>query len=437
MKYFGFAAVFIIGAMFALPYVSIADVYTDSTGMYVNKTEETEQKYDTNDEYENELHEMGQSVRTLNIYTDKLKEEVREAIQEDIEDVLRVVNRVATTTDESAGTTKKVHVPILKKVNKQEPVQASIKTNISKQIIKKKLDRKKEEINNYMGVVIDSSARGVAGARAVDAVLHSAVTEVRTIVHDEIGVDVSKLPRTKRVLNEVRNDVEKFEEQVQSLELRNGLKLYRDADEDGVSDYDETYIYFTDPKDAYTAGGEMMDGQRIMRGFDVHATDNEQVRVESPLESGEVSDALFSVSKVARVATEGSADALRFEGTALPNSFVTLYIFSTPIVVTVKADSEGKWEYVLDKQLENGEHSLYVASVNNAGKILAKSPRVPFTKTAEAVDFAPLEANVSEPTPLDIVQENMLLSAIFLFAVFILISTVVLGSFRIRHLSVG
>ena len=59
-------------------------------------------------------------------------------------------------------------------------------------------------------------------------------------------------------------------------------------------------------------------------------------------------------------------------------------------MVTVKTDSKGEWQYVLDKELENGDHTVYTASVNNSGNIIAKSPGYLFTKTAEAASLKDL-----------------------------------------------
>ena len=79
-------------------------------------------------------------------------------------------------------------------------------------------------------------------------------------------------------------------------------------------------------------------------------------------------------------------------GKALPNSFVTLYIFSTPIVVTLKTDADGSWAYRFDKELEDGEHEVYVGVTDNAGKIVAKSEPFTFVKEAEAF-------SANEPVP--------------------------------------
>jgi len=69
---------------------------------------------------------------------------------------------------------------------------------------------------------------------------------------------------------------------------------------------------------------------------------------------------------------------VRFTGKAEPNQLIYLYIFSDPIVVSVKADSNGDWEYDLDKELATGEHKIYVAVKNDDNTIKAKSSALSF-----------------------------------------------------------
>lgn len=59
-------------------------------------------------------------------------------------------------------------------------------------------------------------------------------------------------------------------------------------------------------------------------------------------------------------------------------------------MVTVKTNSNGEWQYTLDKELENGKHTVYAATVNNTGNIVAKSSPYNFVKTAEAVTLQDL-----------------------------------------------
>jgi hypothetical protein len=82
------------------------------------------------------------------------------------------------------------------------------------------------------------------------------------------------------------------------------------------------------------------------------------------------------------------------KGKALPNSFVTLYIFSNPIVVTIKTDIDGSFVYTLDKELDDGEHEVFVAVTDNTGSIIAQSN--PFTFIKEANAFSPINDTTGE-----------------------------------------
>jgi len=118
----------------------------------------------------------------------------------------------------------------------------------------------------------------------------------------------------------------------------------------------------------------------------------EEVLVEQ--KSGVVDTKNFSVDtiKVAEVATKidgtETAKKIEFKGKAIPNSFATLYIFSIPIVVTVKTDSDGYWNYTLDKELEDGNHQVYVGITDVKGNVVVKSKPLPFIKVARAVSAA-------------------------------------------------
>lgn len=48
-----------------------------------------------------------------------------------------------------------------------------------------------------------------------------------------------------------------------------------------------------------------------------------------------------------------------FEGRTKPNTLVTLYIFSNPIIVTLKSDAKGNWNYEREKRIETGKHSAF------------------------------------------------------------------------------
>ncbi len=129
----------------------------------------------------------------------------------------------------------------------------------------------------------------------------------------------------------------------------------------------------TDAKNAQTKAGGMSDGEKVRDGIDPLSDTQEKMVYQDPREDSTVHvSSTYTVQKV-QLIKEGEKSELLFEGVALPNSYVTLFIYSTQIVARVKTDSDGSWTYELDQEIENGEHQMYVATTDNSGKLLAKS----------------------------------------------------------------
>lgn len=190
---------------------------------------------------------------------------------------------------------------------------------------------------------------------------------------------------------------------------RNETLVLADTDDDGISDYDETRIYGTNGAVADTDGDGVKDGNEILVG----ANPREKVFVPIPRENPKENiqgiipaSQILSVLKVEQVSVAEDSNnpniaspRVLIHGTGPKNSFVTLYIFSTPVVVTVKTDSDGKWTYTMDKELENGNHEIYVAMTESAGKIIVKSDAIPFVKTAQAATLSSDFALANTETP--------------------------------------
>ncbi len=204
------------------------------------------------------------------------------------------------------------------------------------------------------------------------------------------------------------------------LKERIGDAVTEDSDKDGISDYDEINLYKTNPFVADSDGDSFIDGVEVKGGYDPNSSDAEALMVyESPKESGVTRDDLLFVDSItaltrddAHVSEAGQVaepQKALISGKALPNSFVTVYIYSTPIIVTVRTDAEGNWSYIFDKELEDGNHEIYVGITDNAGRMVAKSSPLSFVKKAEAftkVDSAAAAVEAHEIEP-DLVSHNI------------------------------
>lgn len=172
----------------------------------------------------------------------------------------------------------------------------------------------------------------------------------------------------------------------------------KDTDRDGFVD-DAKIPALTNPR------GDSGDHSMLIAGDNNSPPADENVQFEDPLLSGVVNTELLAVHGVSvlDVGTDDAGNAtvktLRLSGISPPNRLVTLFIYSDPIVVTVKADAHGAWAYTLDKKLSDGTHHVISAIADEGGRILAKSTPFPFVKEAAAV-FAGVETlpgNVGAP----------------------------------------
>lgn len=164
-----------------------------------------------------------------------------------------------------------------------------------------------------------------------------------------------------------------------------------DIDADGISDFDELNLYGTNHEKPDSDNDGVTDGIEIMRGFNpLEATAEAIIVYELPQETiGLVENELLKIESVSPfIKTENSTLApivqASIRGKGLPNSYVTIYVFSTPTIVTVRTDQEGSFEYTFEKELEDGEHEVYLAVTDNAGAIMARSNPFKFVKEAQA-----------------------------------------------------
>lgn len=233
-----------------------------------------------------------------------------------------------------------------------------------------------------------------------------------------LGAELSQLQERVRTFEAVRKERTEGDSSI-------------DTDGDGISDFDEVTLYKTDPLRADTDNDGFTDGAEVIRGYNPNdATVEAIMAYESPKTAigVTVTDKLrvVDVAPEIELSTADKPEVVRatIKGVGLPNSFVTLYIFSTPTIVTVRTEADGSFVYTFSKELEDGEHQVFVALTDNTGAILAQSEPFTFIKRAQAftpVDAAEVTAGIAPAASADQVAPYRLVLGMSVFALGILL----------------
>lgn len=279
-------------------------------------------------------------------------------------------------------------------------------------VLQSRLERYRNDFEKVFQLL--ATAHRSENEAAIETARFSVTELVDTVKEDEFTNDTDVEMKSeldtyvKEVLDRIPEDIRKTNIVIAE---RTKIAAQTDTDQDGIPDFDEISFYKTDPEVADSDGDGFDDGIEILQGYNpVESTSETIVAYESPREVGVVREDILAVHSITTEAFPATDEAVAAEnpvaiitGKGLPNSFVTVYIFSTPVVATVRTDSDGGWIYRFDKELEEGTHQVYVGITDNTGKIVAKSNPLFFVKEAEAytqVDqSAPGAIAVSDSVP--------------------------------------
>jgi hypothetical protein len=270
-----------------------------------------------------------------------------------------------------------------------------------------------------LNVLLNDYARAlrtedVESARAVKTQIESLKNAVITNLPNTVA-QKALIDSINTYLSQITFELQELTEKNEKIiKERMGSAVSTDSDMDGITDYDEVHLYKTNPFAADTDGDGYIDSAEITLGLDPNNSDTQAYMVyESAKDSGIIREDVFYIESITTLESddsEHSSPRALITGKGLPNSFVNLYIYSTPIIVTVKTDTDGSWSYIFDKELEDGEHEVYVGITDNAGSIVAKSTPFPFVKTAEAfAQTNPLESAAFANLTPSFISTNMMI----------------------------
>lgn len=305
----------------------------------------------------------------------------------------------ASSPEDPAAEAESVQEPILKREFSELSLAPEISDNIeTEQIVTELLRNQKSDLEillrNYSVAV--QSGDEIAIRLATEAITQKR-TELKT--SDRVSTEALGKELDER-FDSLQERIRTFEELRRS---RNNNQTAKDTDGDGISDFDEEALFKTDPENPDSDEDGVLDGVEILRGYNPKRAASEAVLLyESPKETIGLTQpeelAIHSVNPYVEMPFETEMKKVQavISGRGLPNSYITLYVFSTPTIVTVKTDDTGSFSYTFSNELEDGTHEVYVAITDNAGAIIAQSEPFSFVKQAEAftagtaVDSRPL-----------------------------------------------
>jgi len=298
-------------------------------------------------------------------------------------------------------------------VNKELDALSSKIMNNAEIFQKQELDKSKQEITTKANEV-------------TDLIVNSSTDKPKTEeIKDKIGSLVS----------DSIGKLDQYFAEKQKLDQTQKELVVKDSDNDGLPDQEEIRLG-TDPFSPDTDGDGFIDSSEVKLGYDpLSASPADKVVYQNPKETLTAVSETYKVEKVELVESpQNKAEkVLKIQGKAPANSFVTIYIYSTPTIVVTKADANGNWEYTLDKPLADGRHAVYASVTNNKGDIEKVSQSFDFAKAEDSIIklLAPSKGNTESPVQnINRIFIIMIVIAVVLAIVFVVL---VLGIYLSQH----
>jgi hypothetical protein len=303
-----------------------------------------------------------------------------------------LTNSVENINQAAEDLKNKVRLEINSSIN-QAIQQIRSEKDIEAYILQRSVDTSRTEAFDSLDIYLeDMIILDLEIVGNLEFIIKSSLENIEQGLVDASYMNVS-LDSAKNMIDSYLNEFKQIIEENSLVVIQNnGDLMFKDSDDDGLSDFDEIYIYNTDPLNPGTAGSSLNDGENVSLGLNPLSETGESKNYEDPRVAV---DAYISKAHKIESIEVREDGFIEISGTAVPNSYVTVYIFSTPIIVTVKTDNRGRWAYTLDKALEDGNHEIYVATVDNSGKILARNEGNMFAKSAGAITMSSMSGTDS------------------------------------------
>jgi len=193
-------------------------------------------------------------------------------------------------------------------------------------------------------------------------------------------------------------------------------KAFEDTDNDLLADIDERTLFDTDPSSADTDNDGFLDGAEIFAGFNPLVARKEAfLSYQSPATARAASQ-VYTVEGILPLPVDNNdlrqvASALMY-GKAAADSFIRVYVYSSPEIFVVPTNEQGLWSLVFDRALEEGEHTVFAGAVDNLGALVALSNSFSFSYTDNT--FTPAVIQSVQGVPMQRQSQNTAMRDLFL-----------------------
>jgi hypothetical protein len=326
------------------------------------------------------------------------KPQIEEKIGQEIKEIANAIREEQQKTEElskSLEAKKQVEQKLQKKQAELEKIEQTQASEFIKDTVEEIKQEKKEVIKQTEKLLeeIEEDIKIKEGQKQVAQSAQKINKQNLAIAIEEIVERVPAHEQAREVVNQAAQIMEQnltaMEQRVRSQEkVKAELEkiMWLDSDSDGLPDILELE-FNTDPFNPDTSGDGYLDGIVVALDLDPSMPITpEKVIFQDPRKVQPKRSDEFFVERAEIVFSEiTQRQVLKIEGRGLPNTFINIYLFSLPTIITTRTDAYGRWVHELDKSLESGKHEIYIVLADHTGEITARSESFAFVKSGASI----------------------------------------------------
>lgn len=364
--------------------------------------EETVQK--TEERVAKEIQEI---ITTAQNQAPHIAEEIQKQAQQSQQDISQQVTRIAESIKQEKeiasslaeiAKNKEERETKLNQIQQEIEAMKEINVSVLAEEVSDRVKKEKQEIAQKIAEELTEVEKQIQEAKKTAeqarAIREDSQERISKSLKQTTDRAVTELPLLEIIGVNIENIVESVKTMEKEVDRQAEAKaefekkMLKDSDGDGLPDFLEIEIG-TDPFNPDTSGDGYLDGEVFALGLDPRVpitAVQERVVYQDPRKiSPKQEDKFFIERAEVKISEITGREVLRLEGRGLPNSFVSIYIYSSPVVVTTRTDEYGRWVYELDKTMESGKHEAYVVLTGTNGEIVARSESFNFMRTGAGI----------------------------------------------------